>query len=294
MSRAPLVRALIALGIVAGSLYITVTTPARLGLDLRGGTQIVLETQDSPTVKAGKESTDRAVEVLRRRVDALGVAEPTLTRSGDRRIIVELPGLQDPREAADVIGRTAQLSFHPVVGTPPPTPAGETPTPAPAAADGEQVLPDEDGQPVRIGPSALTGEGVDGAEAELDPQGLEQVVGHGRLQGQRRLGLAEAHRGGGVCRAQRPDPPGGDRARRPGHLVAAGRPVGAVRRRHRRRLDPDHRVVHREGSEGPRGPDPGRGAARARRGDRAADRRRHARCGSHRGQCPGGGDRRRC
>ena len=56
------------------------------------------------------------VEVLRRRVDALGVAEPTLTRSGDRRIIVELPGVQDPREAAEVIGRTAQLTFHPVVG----------------------------------------------------------------------------------------------------------------------------------------------------------------------------------
>jgi SecD/SecF fusion protein len=174
VSRAPLVRALIALGIVAGSTYITLTTPARLGLDLRGGTQIVLETQDSPTVMAGKESTDRAVEVLRRRVDALGVAEPTLTRSGDRRIIVELPGLQDPREAADVIGRTAQLSFHPVVGTPPPAPVGQTPTPAPPAADGEQLLPDEDGQPVRIGPSALTGEGVDGAEAELDPQGLSR------------------------------------------------------------------------------------------------------------------------
>jgi SecD/SecF fusion protein len=172
VSRAPLVRALIALGIVAGSAYITLTTPARLGLDLRGGTQIVLETQDSPTVKADKESTDRAVEVLRRRVDALGVAEPTLTRSGDRRIIVELPGLQDPREAAAVIGRTAQLSFHPVVGAPPPAPAGETPAPAPPTADGERLLPDEDGQPVRIGPPALTGEGVDGAEAELDPQGL--------------------------------------------------------------------------------------------------------------------------
>ena len=97
MSRAPLVRALIALAIVVGSIYVAVTTPAQLGLDLRGGTQIVLETQDSPTVKADGESTDRAVEVLRRRVDALGVAEPTLTRSGDRRIIVELPGLQDPR-----------------------------------------------------------------------------------------------------------------------------------------------------------------------------------------------------
>ncbi len=177
MSRAPLVRALIALGIVAGSLYVAVTTPARLGLDLRGGTQIVLETQDSPTVQAGQESTDRAVEVLRRRVDALGVAEPTLTRSGDRRIIVELPGLQDPREAAEVIGRTAQLTFHPVLGIAAPTPSPSTsgspsPSPTPTGAEDEVVLPDEDGQDIRLGGPALTGDGVDGAAAELDPQGL--------------------------------------------------------------------------------------------------------------------------
>ncbi len=188
---APVVRALVALGLLAGAVWVTVSTPVRLGLDLRGGTQIVLETQDSPTVQAGAESTDRAVEVLRRRVDALGVAEPTLTRSGDRRIIVELPGLQDPREAAEVIGRTAQLTFHPVLGiatptpTPTPTPTDAasdaptdsasdtpTPTPSPSAADGELVLPDESGQEVRLGPSALTGEGVDGAAAEIDPQGL--------------------------------------------------------------------------------------------------------------------------
>ena len=180
MSRAPLVRALIALGIVAGSLYVAVTTPARLGLDLRGGTQIVLETQDSPTVKAGQESTDRAVEVLRRRVDALGVAEPTLTRSGDRRIIVELPGVQDPREAAEVIGRTAQLSFHPVEGVEAPAPATSDPgSPGPTASPsaspaGEQdlVLPDEGGQDLRLGPAAVTGDGVGGAQAAIDDQGL--------------------------------------------------------------------------------------------------------------------------
>ena len=108
-------------------------------------------------MKADGESTDRAVEVLRRRVDALGVAEPTLTRSGDRRIIVELPGLQDPREAAEVIGRTAQLTFHPVLGvaTPTPTPSpsasgSESPSPSPSASppaeEGEFVLPDESGQ----------------------------------------------------------------------------------------------------------------------------------------------------
>ena len=178
---APVVRAIVALGILAGSLYFTLTTPARLGLDLRGGTQIVLETQDSPTVKAGKESTDRAVEVLRRRVDALGVSEPSLTRSGDRRIIVELPGVQDPREAAEVIGRTAQLTFHPVLGVPDPTQptpsaspsTSESPSPsaAPEAADDENVVDDEDGQPLRIGKVALTGELVKGAEAVIDSQG---------------------------------------------------------------------------------------------------------------------------
>ncbi|HEX7187415.1 MAG TPA: protein translocase subunit SecD, partial [Actinomycetes bacterium] len=175
---APLVRALLALGILAGSVYFAVSTPARLGLDLRGGTQIVLETQDSPTVKAGQESTDRAVEVLRRRVDALGVAEPSLTRSGDRRIIVELPGLQDPREAAEVIGRTAQLTFHPVLGVPEPTPSPSgtgSPSPSPTssapAVEGEIVVEDEDGQPLRLGPPELTGDGVEGAQAAIDSLG---------------------------------------------------------------------------------------------------------------------------
>ncbi|HEU4912658.1 MAG TPA: protein translocase subunit SecD [Actinomycetes bacterium] len=168
---APLVRALLALGILAGSAYFALTTPARLGLDLKGGTQIVLETKDSPTVQTGREATDRAVEVLRRRVDALGIAEPSLTRSGDTRIIVELPGVQDPREAAEVIGRTAQLTFHPVVGVeaPQPTPSPSPSPTEPAGEDGEIVLDDEDGQPVRLGPPALTGDGVEGAQARIDP-----------------------------------------------------------------------------------------------------------------------------
>ena len=59
---------------------------------------------------------NRTLEVLRRRVDQLGVAEPTLQRSGDRRIIVELPGVKDPDQAVAVIGQTAQLAFHPVLG----------------------------------------------------------------------------------------------------------------------------------------------------------------------------------
>jgi SecD/SecF fusion protein len=162
--RATLWRALAALAVIAGALYFALSSPVRLGLDLRGGTQIVLETRDTGTTVADAESTDRVVEVLRKRVDALGVSEPTLARSGDTRIIVELPGVQDPREAAEVIGRTAQLTFHPVLGA---TAAGETPG---AAPEGGRTLPDESGQPLTLGPPALTGDLVGSADVGSDPQ----------------------------------------------------------------------------------------------------------------------------
>jgi SecD/SecF fusion protein len=116
MNRAPVWRALVALLVVGLTGFFVVTKEPRLGLDLRGGTQIVLETRDSPTAEADAEATDRALEVLRRRVDALGVAEPTLARSGTNRIIIELPGVDDPQAAEEAVGRTAQLTFHPVLG----------------------------------------------------------------------------------------------------------------------------------------------------------------------------------
>ena len=116
-SRAAIWRALLAFAIVAVSVYVSVTSPPKLGLDLAGGTQLVYETKSTDTVKADAESTDRALAVLRGRVDALGVSEPTLTRSGSNRIIIELPGEQDPQHAEDVIGTTAQLTFHAVTGT---------------------------------------------------------------------------------------------------------------------------------------------------------------------------------
>ncbi|MFI9741199.1 protein translocase subunit SecD [Streptomyces sp. NPDC052494] len=162
-SRAVLWRALLALAVVALSVWITLTTPPRLGLDLRGGTRIVLETQDTPSVRADAAATDRALEVLRKRVDGLGVAEPSLARSGERRIVVELPGLSDPRKAAEVIGRTAQLTLHAVTG------AAEGPA-GPAAGDGTRVLadPDAPGSFLALAAPALTGDGVEDAEAALD------------------------------------------------------------------------------------------------------------------------------
>ncbi|HEX2315369.1 MAG TPA: protein translocase subunit SecD [Thermomonospora sp.] len=160
MSRPLAWRAVLALAIIAGSIWVALTQPAKLGLDLRGGTQIVLETRDAPGVKANRKSTDRALEVLRKRVDALGVAESSITRSGDRRIIVELPDVQDPKKAADSIGRTAQLTAHPVLVN-----DGK-------AGKGERILPDEGGQPIKLAPPALTGAGIGSANASFDQQNL--------------------------------------------------------------------------------------------------------------------------
>ncbi|MGW5034309.1 protein translocase subunit SecD [Streptomyces nigra] len=164
MNRALRIRGLLALAVIALSLFASFTQPVRLGLDLRGGTQIVLETRpgegDSPA-----EATDRTLEVLRDRIDALGVAEPSLSRSGTDRIVVELPGVQDPTEAADVLGRTAQLTFHEVLGT---AADGDGTM---AGADGPRVLKDESGQPLRLAAAELTGKDVEEAAARLDQQG---------------------------------------------------------------------------------------------------------------------------
>ena len=167
MNRSSIIRALLALLVLAASAYVTLTAKPKLGLDLRGGTQIVLQAEDSPTAKANAETTDKATQVLHRRIDALGLSEPSVTRQGENRIIVELPGVQDPREAAEVIGKTAQLTFHQVldqVATKPAKPAA-----------GEVYLPASSGQGFyRLAKPAMTGELVSGAEGRLDPQQIAQ------------------------------------------------------------------------------------------------------------------------
>jgi SecD/SecF fusion protein len=170
-----LVRGVLALAVLALSVFFTLTKPAQLGLDLRGGTQIVLQTKDSPSVKADADATDRAVEVLRRRVDALGVSEPTLARAGSNRIIVELPGVQDPKEAADAIGRTAQLTLHAITGA---TPLPAAPAPVdPATLDTSKPLTlTADGERLQLAAAAMTGEGVKDASASLDEFGTAWSV----------------------------------------------------------------------------------------------------------------------
>jgi protein-export membrane protein SecD len=88
-------------------------TVIKLGLDLQGGMYIVLEVDDSQLDdNSKKDAPDRVMEILRNRVDQFGVSEPIIQRQGERRIIVQLPGLGDPERARELIGSTAQLEFR--------------------------------------------------------------------------------------------------------------------------------------------------------------------------------------
>ena len=81
------------------------------GLDLQGGTHIVLEAEDSATGKADNDAVERAKQILERRINEMGLSEPLVQREGARRIIIELPGVKDPDEAIKRIGKTAVLEF---------------------------------------------------------------------------------------------------------------------------------------------------------------------------------------
>jgi len=84
----------------------------RLGLDLQGGVHVVLRVKmEEIEPSAREDAVERAIQVIRNRVDFTGVTEPIIQKQGDDRIIVDLPGYTDAERAEDLIGQTAQLQF---------------------------------------------------------------------------------------------------------------------------------------------------------------------------------------
>ncbi len=83
----------------------------RKGLDIQGGMHVVFEGRDVPGMPVTARAMEQARAIIEQRVNALGVAEPVIQRQGERRIIVELPGIRDPEKALEAIGRTAVLEF---------------------------------------------------------------------------------------------------------------------------------------------------------------------------------------
>ncbi len=81
------------------------------GLDLKGGVFVVFEADTEATGDELDMLINQTIQVFRRRVDAMGLTEPTIVKEGDRRIRVELPGVENVQDALEMVGKTAQLQF---------------------------------------------------------------------------------------------------------------------------------------------------------------------------------------
>jgi len=205
MRRSPVYTLIAVFVLVIGALAATLLsgrTP-QLGLDLQGGASVVLQ----PREQVPQGVLDQAIEIIRNRVDALGVAEPEIARQGES-IIVSLPGVENRERALEVVGQTAQLLFRPVIQQLPaepeatPSTTSTTPTTVEGAAappttsttidlnsttppeeDDETkqvILPEKDSEGrvtarYLLGPAEVKGQALSGASARVSQTGTWEV-----------------------------------------------------------------------------------------------------------------------
>lgn len=159
-----------------------------LGLDLQGGLSVILQGQDTAKAPLTDDGMNQAVKIIQNRVNKLGVAEPEIQRQGTDKISVQLPGIADPQQALDVIGKTAVLEFYDVsqFGTPYGTEADALAAAGVASTD---ALPDgtsiihwgleagnsSDQWFVVSTPPALTGSSLTGASQGYDQNNQPKV-----------------------------------------------------------------------------------------------------------------------
>ncbi len=108
-------RLLVIIAVVVAAIYLTfpVEKHINLGLDLKGGMHLILKVETEKLDKnAKKDAVLRAIEILRNRIDSLGVGETVIQRQGEDEILVQLPGITDRDKAIQMIGKVAQLEFR--------------------------------------------------------------------------------------------------------------------------------------------------------------------------------------
>ncbi|MFP4636655.1 MAG: preprotein translocase subunit SecD, partial [Nitriliruptoraceae bacterium] len=197
MDQRPLIvsLSLVLLVALAAGVYLGMGARPNLGLDLQGGISAVY----SPQLPEGEEEPedideilDETIEVIRERVDSLGVAEPEIARSGDD-VQVQLPGIADADRVQEIIGTTAQLSFRRVIEEIPPGSErhDEGPDCDAPVDEVEELADDDEGiicaaveadgaedaevEPTKfeVGPAELTGDHVEDASVQVG-QGQQQ------------------------------------------------------------------------------------------------------------------------
>lgn len=140
-------------------------------------TRMILTPTDAGTQQAVTDAMDSATEVVRRRIDALGTREPTIIRQGDTRIVVQVPGLDDPDQLKELLGQTARLEFKMVDETALPTDVAQG-----IAPPGSQIFPYAEGTPQqgtsvavrRLG--GIRGDSLTGSQQSFDAQTNAPVV----------------------------------------------------------------------------------------------------------------------
>src|SRR5262245_11278402 len=100
------------LGLLVASGIVIYAKQTRLGLDLKGGVELVYQGEPTPQSSVTPEAVNRAIDIIRQRVDQLGVSEPEIQRLGQKQISVGLPGIKDLDRAKQQVGTTAQLYFY--------------------------------------------------------------------------------------------------------------------------------------------------------------------------------------
>lgn len=137
-----------------------------LGLDLQGGMHLILKVETEKLPKEAREDApERALEVIRNRIDQFGVKEPSITLQGEDEIVIQLPGVTDRERALDIIGKTALLEFK-IVNADPALIKQALDGQAPAGyelhktAEGEQLLLGSE--------AALTGAALASAQVQFD------------------------------------------------------------------------------------------------------------------------------
>src|SRR3954463_7714343 len=103
---------LLVAGLLVASLAVIVTKPTRLGLDLKGGVSLIYQAKPTKQSAVTGDAIQRTLDIMRERVDQLGVAEPEIQRSGSDQIDVSLPDVQNADAAGSQGGTTAQMYFY--------------------------------------------------------------------------------------------------------------------------------------------------------------------------------------
>lgn len=162
----------------------TLTGVGSTDIQVRGDGDMVIVTLTEAEKLASDDRTVRqALEIIRRRIDAVGTREPTIQRQGADRILIQVPGIGSATELKEIIGTTARLTFNPVIGR------GTDPDARPGA--GNKVVPslDEEGQYYTIESApVVTGEDLVEAQPSFDQNGRPAVNFRFDTSGARRFG----------------------------------------------------------------------------------------------------------